>query len=61
MAHYSISGALTRESFVDQVRKVLQEVGIDQNAYSGHSFQIGAATTAATQGIQDSLIKTMGE
>ena len=52
--------ALTRERFVDQVRKVLQEAGIDQNAYSGHSFRIGAATTAAAQGIQDSLIKTMG-
>ena len=51
--------ALTRERFVDQVRKVLRKVGIDQNAYSGYSFRIGAATTAAAQGIQDSLIKTM--
>ena len=47
---------VTREHFVDQVRKVLQEVGIDQSTYSGHSFRIGAATTVAAQGIQDSLI-----
>ena len=60
MARYSDGRALTRERFVDQVRKVLQEAGIDQSAYSGHSFRIGAATTAAAQGIQDSLIKTMG-
>ena len=42
------------------MREVLQKVGIDCSKYSGHSFRIGAATTAAAVGIQDSLIKTMG-
>ena len=52
--------ALTRARFVARVREVLQEVGIDQSKYAGHSFRIGAATTAAARGVQDSLIKTMG-
>ena len=51
---------LTRERFVARIRKVLQQIGIDQSKYSGHSFRIGAATTAARSGIQDSLIKTLG-
>ena len=38
----------------------MQRIGIDDKKYSGHSFRIVAATTAACRGIQDSLIKTMG-
>ena len=51
---------LTRERFVAKVWEVLQDIGIDQTKYCGHSFRIGAATTAARKGIQDSLIKTLG-
>ena len=52
---------LTRQRLVSKMREVLQKVGIDCGKYSGHSFRIGAATTAAaTKGIQDSLRKTMG-
>lgn len=51
---------LTRQRFVTALRDILQQVGIDSSKYSGHSFRIGAATTAAARGIQDSLIKTMG-
>ena len=30
------------------------------SSYSGHSFQIGAATTAASQGLLDYLIRALG-
>ena len=51
---------LTRPQFVSAVRGGLQKVGIDASKYSGHSFRIGAATTAARKGVEDSLIKTLG-
>ena len=38
----------------------MQRIGIDDQKYSSHSFRIGADTTTACHGIQDSLIKTMG-
>ena len=47
---------LTRQRFVDEVRKALHQAGIDQPKYCGHSFCIGAATTTATRGMEDSLI-----
>ena len=52
--------ALTRDRFVTAVRTALTVAGFDCSLYAGHSFRIGAATTAARRGIQDSLIKTMG-
>ena len=51
---------LTRDRFVSAIRIALGECGIDPSAYAGHSFRIGAATTAALRGLQDSLIKTLG-
>ena len=51
---------LTRQWFVDHIHQALSLVGIDASAYNGHSFRIGAATTAAAAGISESLIKTLG-
>ena len=52
--------SLTRDRFVSAMRGALQAGGVDPSKYAGHSFRIGAASTAARNGIQDSLIKTMG-
>ena len=51
--------ALSRQTFLSWLQSSLALLGIEGN-YSGHSFRIGAATTAATVGIPDHLIKTMG-
>ena len=51
---------LTRVRFVEAVRSALLSAGVDQQKYCGHSFRIGAATTAAARGVEDSVIKTLG-
>jgi len=51
---------MTKDYFVTAVRAALSEAGFDDRNYAGHSFRIGATTTAAQQGLQDSLIKTLG-
>ena len=51
---------LTRCRFVVLVREALATARVDQRKYSGHSFRIGAATTAAAKGVEDSIIKTLG-
>ena len=51
---------LTRQRFVDLMRDTLQKAGIPQEKYCGHSFRIGAATTAAAKGVEDCVIQTLG-
>ena len=51
---------LTRDRLVQHLRDVLKRLGIDPKKYCSHSFQIEAATTAASRGVEDSVIKTLG-
>ena len=51
---------LTRQRFVEEVRQLLTTAGIDPSPYSGHSFRIGATTTAACAGMDAALIQTLG-
>ena len=44
---------LTKPRLVDELRKVLSAAGINAKDYSGHSFRIGAATTAGTCVLND--------
>ena len=57
---FSDGRVLTRQRFVDAVRDGLNKAGINSKNYSGHSFRIGAATTVAMKGVDDSIIKTLG-
>ena len=51
---------LTRARFSEAVRTALNKAGVDCAKYNTHSFRIGAATTAAAKGFEDSVIKTLG-
>lgn len=51
---------LTKDKFTSTIRKALESIGLDPTSYAGHSFRIGAATTAADKGIEDSTIKALG-
>ena len=51
---------LSKLKFVEHVRQALLMANIPAHLYTGHSFRIGAATTTASAGIQDSTIQTLG-
>ena len=57
---FSDSSPLTRTKLISAVQRVLAQAGFDTAGYTGHSFRIGAATTAAQAGIEDSVIKMLG-
>ena len=51
---------LTRDRLVSAIRRALSSAGIETTGFSGHSFRVGAATTAAVVGVEDSTIKMLG-
>jgi len=51
---------LTKSKFVTFVRTALEKAGLPAKDFAGHSFRIGAATTAAMSGLEDSTIQTLG-
>ena len=51
---------LTRATFTAKLREILKAAGTDDSKYANHSFQSGAATTAAEANIPDVHIKMLG-
>ena len=51
---------LTRSYFIQHLRIILSTLGFNSDLYNGHSFRIGAATTAAGNKVEDHLIQTLG-
>lgn len=52
--------ALERNFFISKLKHLLDLCGLDSQLYNGHSFRIGAATSAGKNNIEDHLIKTLG-
>ena len=51
---------LTRDQFIVEVKALLPAANYISSSYAGHSFRIGAATTAALVGLPVHMIKTLG-
>jgi len=51
---------VSKSFFGEQLKKSLSWAGLPTTCYKGHSFRIGAATTAAMQGVSDEEIQRMG-
>ena len=51
---------LTRLDLVGAVKTALAQAKVATKNYAGHSFCIGAATTAAAVGLEDSAIRSLG-
>ena len=56
---FSDGHPLSRQQLSSFVQSILNGAGYS-GSYSGHSFRIEAATTAAARGVPDHLIKTLG-
>ena len=51
---------LERTRLVEEVRRALSRAGLPAGSFAGHSFRIGAATTASAVGVEDSTIQALG-
>ena len=51
---------LSRTFFIAKLKFLLLKLGLNQELYNGHSFRIGAATSAAKARVEDHLIQTLG-
>ena len=58
--HKASGETATKSWFVGEVREILAKCGLNQSDFAGHSFRIGATTTAALAGIEDSAIQVLG-
>jgi hypothetical protein len=55
--HFADGHPLVEAAFVEADRRGLVAISLDQ--FAGHSFRIGAATTAASVGLEDSGVGSL--
>ena len=51
---------VTHSFFNSSLKSLLNFIGLNTAVYKGHSFRIGAATSAAARGVPLSVIQNMG-
>ena len=51
---------LTRSLFIFHVKQMISRLGLNTSNFSGHSFRVGASTSASSARLEDHLIKTLG-
>ena len=51
---------LQKPTFIAKIRQILENLGFPQHQYAGHSFMIGAATSATLAGVENSTIQLLG-
>ncbi len=57
---YEEGKPFTRNKFLSYLKQVMCRLGYDEQKYSGHSFRVGAATSAAAAKLEDHMIQTLG-
>ena len=57
---YVSAASLTWEKLTRETRLLISKGGLDSSEFTGHSFRIGAATTAASANLPPWLIKVLG-
>lgn len=51
---------MSRQYFIAHLRQILKTLGLDDTLYNGHSFRIGAATSAGAKRLESHLIQVLG-
>lgn len=60
LLQWASGSPVSRQTFNNAIKWLAQCSGLNPSVFSTHSFRIGAATTAASAGVPDSLIQTLG-
>ena len=58
--HWQDGTPLSKTKFTEATRQALTAAHLPAKDYTGHSYRIGAATTTAMAGLENSTIQTLG-